>query len=322
MTRFFIDMPKSWMLLATLLMMTSCGRGNEPTQSAGGLARLLPDAPPKWRDAGETRIFTGIALSDYINGGSEAYFAYGFREVAARDFVNDAGARLSVEVYEMDRSENAFGIFSTDSAGEHWPIGAGASYGDGLLRFWKGPMFVRVMCYPADASIEAVIREIGAKVADSIEAESIRPERLLSLVPEADVVPDTVCYFHRQTSLNNIRFISDDNLLRLGDGVDAITWEQLDGGAGLRQIVLLYPSDSEARAAFRAFAEKYLGALDRTESGGAPIVAQTKEGAYAAAGFGSSRMAVVLDASSSEAATQALKNTSARLADLQQPEGS
>ncbi len=328
MTRYFTTILKSWTLLTLLPMMLSCGQGNDPTQHDSGPARLLPGAPPAWRDAGRTQVFTGVALSDYINGGAEAYFAYGFREVAVREFENDSGARLTVEIYEMDRPENAYGIFSTDSAGERLPFGADASYGEGLLRFWKGPYFVRILCFPPDPSIEVVIKETGKRIADSIKAESGRPEPLLSLRPEAGVVPDTVCYFHRQTSLNNIRFISDENLLGLGDDIEAITWEEIvaesDGAqSGLRQIALRYPSESEAEAAVGAFAEKYLGKRDHSSVlGAAALVAQVKDGVYAAAGLRSRWAVVILDAPSSETAARALRRTLAGVTALQKPEES
>ncbi|UCD55955.1 MAG: hypothetical protein JSV16_08835, partial [Candidatus Hydrogenedentota bacterium] len=171
-------MLKFWPLVALLTVLISCNQGNNPTDEAVGPARLLPAAPERWRQTGKTLIFSGVALSDYINGGAEAYFAYGFREVAVREFLDPADVRLTVEIYEMDRPENAYGVFSADSAGERWPVGADASYGDGLLRFWKGPYFARVMAFPPDSSIETAIREIGSKISDAIVARSERPEIL------------------------------------------------------------------------------------------------------------------------------------------------
>ena len=319
---------KSWGLIAVSLMLLSCDNGNAPAPKELTPSGLMPGPPHEWRETGKTRTFSGVALSDHINGGAEAYLAYGFREVAVREFRDSAGARLTVEIYQMDAPENAYGIFSTDSAGERLPFGADASYGEGLLRFWKGPYFVRILCFPPDPSIEAVIKETGKRIADSIKAESRRPEPLLSLLPEAGVVPDTVCYFHRQTSLNNIRFISDENLLGLGDDVKAITWEEIvaesDGAQSrLRQIALRYSSESEAEAAVGTFAEKYLGKRDHSSArGAAALVAQVKDGAYAAAGLRSRWAVVILDAPSPEAAIRAMERTLAGVTASQEPEES
>jgi hypothetical protein len=301
-------------LIAVFPMLASCNDGTTSVTDGRGSVRLLPDAPPEWRDTGRTHVYSGVALSDYVNGGAEAYFAYGFREAAVREFENSAGARLTVEVYEMNRSENAYGIYSTDSAGRRIPVGADASYGDGLLRFWKGPFFVRILCYPSDPATEALIQNIGKGIADLINSDSRRPESLLSLLPETGVAADSVCYFHRQTSLNNMRFLSDENLLGLGDNVDAITWEEIlenkeSGQNRLRQIVLRYPSESAAREAYGAFTEKYLGVQNRSS-------------AKATTRLRSSWLIMVLDAPSSKAANEALDRTFAKLETLEKPEGS
>jgi hypothetical protein len=251
-----------------------------------------------------------VTLSDYINGGAEAYYAYGFEALALREFQNDNEARLTVEIYQMDRPENAYGIFSIDAAGEQWAVGADASYGSGLLRFWKGPYFVRIMCFPFEPSVEATIKETGEQIAAGITVESRRPE-ILKLVPEGKALPGTVCYFHRQTSLNNIRFLSDHNLLHLHDDVEALTWEEnvkktehAPGGDRLRHIVLQYPSSSEAEAAFDDFRQEYMGV-----SGASPLSARQPEGTYAAADMQGAWIILALDAPSTEAAEEAVKST-------------
>ncbi len=301
--------------IGVFVAMSSCGDGSGSAPSDSEALRLLPDAPPQWRLSGDTKLFDGLALSDYINGGSEAYYAYGFREVAARSFENDSGARLTVEIYEMDRPENAFGVYSADSAGEHWSVGADASYGSGLLRFWKGRFFVRILCYPPDEEIEKIIREAGAKVASSIEGDSARPELFLSLLPEGGFVPDSACYFHRQTSLNNIRFISDENLLNLGDEIDAITWEEgAPGEAPLRQIALRYPTNEAAETAYVSFSMTYLKAQPEGEGKTAlPGAVRRPNNRYAAARVSAPWLVVVLDAPSAESAATGVMRTLAKI---------
>jgi len=109
------------------------------------------------------------------------------------------------------------------------------------------------------------------------------------------------------------RALSDENLLGLGDSVDAITWEEIlkdeeSGRNRLRQIALWYPSDSAAQEASGAFADY--------------IEIQNLSSAEATTRLRSSWLIVVLDAPSSEAATRALDRTFAKLAALKMPEGS
>jgi hypothetical protein len=324
MTRRHTYILRLWPFIALIGLLFACNGGNSS-------ARLLPDAPPGWEEAAETKSFSGVALSDYVNGGAEAYLAYRFKQLLVREFRNETGARLTVEIYQMDSPENAYGIFSTDTAGEQWSIGADSSYGDGLLRFWKGPYFVRTMCFPPNASIEAVIRETGGRIAGSIGAESKRPD-MLNFLPATNILPDTVCYFHRQTSLNNIRFLSDKNLLRLNDDVEALTWEEratspgLSGSKGnegrLRQILLRYPSATEARGAFENFTLEYLRASGPPPSGSPPLTAEMSETECAAANLIEHWVIVVLDAPSAQVAGRAVEQTKTRLLVLNQPEES
>lgn len=318
---------KSWGLIAFSLMLLSCDKGNAPAPKELTPSGLMPGPPLEWRETGKTRTFSGVALSDHINGGAEAYLAYGFREVAVREFRDSGGARLIVEIYQMDAPENAYGIFSTDSVGEHWPIGADASYGGGLLRFWKGPYFVRIMSFPPNPLIETAIRETGKRIADAIAEESRRP-RILRVLPETGVLPDTVCYFHRQTSLNNIRFLSDENLLHLNDTVSALTWEEkvsdpkYEGGR-LRQMAIRYPSGLAAEAALEDFSSGYMKAGARADASAAvPLVAVMPDGTCSAAVRRAQWVAVVLDAPSSDSAAGAVRRTQAKMDALDKREES
>ena len=223
----------------------------------------------------------------------------------------------------MDSPENAFGVYSSDSVGKHWAVGKDASYGSGLLRFWKGRFFVRMLCYPPDEEIEKVIRETGLKVAASIEGESARPELFLSLLPEDGFVPDSASYFHRQTSLNNIRFISDENLLNLGDEIDAITWEEgAPGEATLRMIALRYPTNATAEAAYDSFSTTYLNMKPEGEDKTAlPNAVRQSNDRYAAAKVAAPWLVVALDAPAAESATAGVIRTLAAIDATNKSEG-
>jgi hypothetical protein len=323
MTRRFTHAYKPWLLIVLIIILPGCETENRSADRNQDPALLLPEAPAGWEETSETRVFTGLALADYIDGGAEAYHAYAFERLAVREFRNDANARLTVEIYQMNNSENAYGIFSMDSAGEQWPVGADSSYGDGLLRFWKGPYFVRILCFPADTSTAATIRKMGNGIAGSIAAESRRPE-ILKLLPLSNVLRHTVCYFHRQTSLNNIRFLSAENVLHLGDDVDALTWEQwvTDSAEGqqrgrLRQIVLQYTSPPKAEAAARDFADEFLDV-----SGSLPLTTRHSQHAYASVDQSETWLIIALDAPSAESAEEAVASTKAALSVFNQREGS
>lgn len=57
------------------------------------------------------RIFTGKSLYGFMNGGSDLFFEYGFKELKALD-VTYKGESYSIEIYKMATPEDAYGIYS------------------------------------------------------------------------------------------------------------------------------------------------------------------------------------------------------------------
>lgn len=57
------------------------------------------------------RDFKGEALYGFMNGGSELFLEYGFNVLKALE-IDYKGEKFSVEIYQMDSPESAFGIYS------------------------------------------------------------------------------------------------------------------------------------------------------------------------------------------------------------------
>lgn len=57
------------------------------------------------------RVFTGKALYGFMNGGSDLFLEYGFKELKALE-VNYKGTDYSIEIYKMPDPNDAFGIYS------------------------------------------------------------------------------------------------------------------------------------------------------------------------------------------------------------------
>lgn len=58
-----------------------------------------------------SRIYTGSSLFGYIDGGAELYLEYGFSVVSVTE-IKYSGGTYKTEIYKMNGSEEAFGIFS------------------------------------------------------------------------------------------------------------------------------------------------------------------------------------------------------------------
>ncbi len=57
------------------------------------------------------RVFSGTALYGFMNGGSDLYYEYGFKDLVSREIVYK-GEEFTVDIYTMDTPLDAFGIYS------------------------------------------------------------------------------------------------------------------------------------------------------------------------------------------------------------------
>jgi hypothetical protein len=74
-------------------------------------AKILPAESADLRWEGDTAIYPGDFLFDYINGGAPQYIEYGFIEVASQELVYREHTYI-FDVYRMATPLAAFGIFS------------------------------------------------------------------------------------------------------------------------------------------------------------------------------------------------------------------
>lgn len=224
--------------------------------SAPGLGPLLPADVSGWKPSGDDRVFTRDTIFDYLDGGGEIYLAYAFRSVLVREYVDDTGARLVAEVYDMSNSADAFGIFANDQDGEDAAVGNEGLYGAGLLRFWKGRYFVRLMAERETAGTKDLLMGLGLRVAAAVRGPGAKP-RLLAALPDAGREAKSIRYFHKQVSLNAQYYLADENVLNLDERTEVALAKYRAGDGKAMVLVCRYPSEAEAVKAFRRFGRDY-----------------------------------------------------------------
>jgi hypothetical protein len=232
-----------------------------------------PSETAGWKWDRNERRFKGKSLYEHIDGAAEVYLAYGFKEVKVRRYVQAGHPDILAEVYRLGSSEDAYGVFSLERQDPEAGIGQGSEFGGCLLRFWKGPYFVTVLGNGADPELEAAILSLGRAIARGIR-ETGPPPRLLGYLPAEGPLPppDLVCFVRSHVLLNRCFFISHQNLLRLGNDVQAVLARYPQGGNKLRILVIRYPTANKAYSAYSNFLSAYLPEADpprpvRTEDG-------------------------------------------------------
>jgi hypothetical protein len=241
--------------------------------TAAEMADSLPLGPADWKWDGKEMKYNSKTLFDYMDGAAELYLAYGVQNLTVRRFEKSKQTPITVEVYEMASSEDAYGVFSFERQDEAAGIGQGSEFGGGLLRFWKGRYFVSIYADGEGPEVESAILKVGRDVADSIPATGPEP-KLIGLIPGKGLglVDKSVRYLKSHILLNQRFFIAHQNILNLNRKTEAILAQYLRDRQKTHLLLIRYPGLKEAGEAFQSFMKAYLpdaGGKDRlkTEDG-------------------------------------------------------
>lgn len=241
------------------------------------LESLLPQKAKGFEKSDKAKSFDRKNLYDYLDGGAELYLAYDFQQLFVQDY-RSGETPITVEVYLMGTSQDAFGLYSLDQEGENIQIGDKANYGSGLLKFWKGNYFVRITDMNGNDQNKEAILQLGKNIESKIEMKGQKPE-LLSKLPPEGLIPNSQRFFHKQIILNNLYFLSTENLLNLSEKTSAVMGDYLLGKMSLKLLLVSYPDTSSAKSAFVNFCTKYL----KVSHSGNRVIQKVEEGKFVGA---------------------------------------
>jgi hypothetical protein len=219
----------------------------------------LPSEAGGWNWDEKEMKYNSRTLFDYIDGAAELYLAYGFQNLAVRRFEKSKQPPVTVELYEMASSEDAYGIFSFERQDEAAGIGQGSEFGGGLLRFWKGKYFVSIYAEGDGGDVESAILKMGRAVADSIPATGPEP-KLVDFIPGKDLglVDQSVRYLKSHVLLNQRFFIAHQNILNLSRQTEAMLAQYIRDKQKTQLLLIRYPNLKEAADAYQGFMKAYL----------------------------------------------------------------
>ncbi len=230
----------------------------------------LPAEVEGWKWDEIEMKYNSKTLFDYIDGAAELFLAFGFQNLTARRYERSNQPPITIELYEMGSSEDAYGVFSFDRQDEAVGIGQGSEFGGGLLRFWKGKYFVSIYADGGGAEVEPTLLKMGRAAATSIPATGPEP-KLLDFVPGKDsgLVDKSVRYLRSHILLNQRFFIAHQNILNLDRKTEAVLGQYLRDKQKTQLLLIRYPGVKEAQDAYRSFMKAYLpdaGGRDRSQT--------------------------------------------------------
>lgn len=224
-----------------------------PSIRAEDLTWILPtnEELKTLKTSDDPQMAAGPELFQLINGGAELFHEYGFKQAILQDYTFGDGNILSLEVYEMASSFDAYGIFTMRGGTE----GNSAPFGhEGLLAsyytcFWKGTYFVTITGMTQSAETLHALRILARAVDKKISDAGEKPA-LVNWVVIPGQTPEYLKYFRRFHRFDNWFTPEPKCLKDVQEGVSAKYKH-------VRVMVLMYPDQKSSGNSMLAMKKQY-----------------------------------------------------------------
>lgn len=245
-----------FVLRVLVLAVLISGCGDKPTS----LADVLPgrDAVPNWVPAGEVQAFERDNLYDLVDGQADAFFAYGFEQVAVRGYEH-AGDIVDVEVWQLATDADAYGLFTANISGAPVTVG---NAGDGdpgrRLALWQSRYYVVVRA--RQELDDAILQDFAEAISRALASGGQRPA-LVDRLPSEGVVERSERFFHEEISIQNDLWLGGQNLLGLSPETSGVLARYDIDGSAARLLLVQYPNMEGAAAGLAALETAEVGGL-------------------------------------------------------------
>ena len=228
--------------LVLALLLSGCGK------KPASLADFLPGAGvlPNWVTAGDAETFDSETIYGLVNGQADAFFAYGFEQVAVQGYENTEGEVLRVELWQLVTSADAYGLFTGGISGVPADIGNDGDADPGRrLAFWQDRYYVHVRA--RQELPDEDVRSFAEAVSAALPAGGERPA-LMDRLPSDGLVERGAVFFHEEISIQSDLWLGGENLLGLGPETGGVLARYKVGSGVVRLLLVQYP-DAEAASA-------------------------------------------------------------------------
>ena len=200
--------------------------------------------------------YTGKELYDYINGGAELYLSYGLVGMTGCKYTGEGLPQITVEIYEMTGSKNAFGVYTQSRDKEELDYGQGSQSFSDFILFWKDRYFVVVNTQEVVPESQKAIQYLAKLIDESIPETGDIPA-VVNLLPKEELASAGFLYFHHYIWLNAYFFIADHNIINIDEQADAVLAKYGEANARSYLLAVEYPDEEKAIEAYKQLRDKY-----------------------------------------------------------------
>lgn len=160
-----------------------------------GMESLVPrETPDGWVLRAAPHIFSKETLFEHINGQADLFLQYGFEQsiFAIYQGKDSSRERIDLDIYDMGKVVQAFGIFSRfRQEGRSAGIGLDSYLEDRYALFYKGKYFVVLQATESNPSgLKQLAKIIESRIIDG----SLQPKEI-AYFPENGLKPGSIAYF-------------------------------------------------------------------------------------------------------------------------------
>jgi hypothetical protein len=142
------------------------------------------------------RTYGAADLWEFIDGAADTYLACGFQEVVTSEYSNQAlGAQVAIDIYRMNDSRSAFGVYSQEANPEYEfrAIGVEGYLGGTVLNFWSGPYYVKLTTFTERDDLKQEMTRLAEAVSLKLGDPGVAPVEV-GYFPRENMVPHSVRY--------------------------------------------------------------------------------------------------------------------------------
>lgn len=243
------------------------------------LVVLLPTASEilPWAAREPGRQYRDQELFDYMDGGADIYFEFGFDRVLVQAYAWGAHV-IELEIYRMSDAAAAFGMYSIKkgSGGQQLDIGREGLLSDYYLNFWKGPFLVTLVGMDSSEETLSGLKAIARAVSPRLSPDGMRPPLLALLIPD-NRIESTLRYFRGNLGFRNIQKIVPSSALKFVEGAGA---DYRSASGDWSEYLIRFDSEKLARMGLEALQARFRskpGYSSSPESGGVWLENREKE---------------------------------------------
>ncbi len=221
------------------------------------ISQYLPSKVDTWSTLGYDKEYNEDNLYEHINGGAELFISYGFIEAISRTYSKGGEAEISVDIYDMIESKNAFGIFSHSRESIDYTVGQGCQIYEDAILFWKDRYYVAILCFKCLDNTQTVLLEMAKHISGSIKSDGPLPG-ILSKLPKKGLLEESILYFNHHAWQNAFYYLGDANFLFITKETDAVLAKYGEAGSQQYLMLIQYSNDQKASLALENFRKEYL----------------------------------------------------------------